>query len=78
MRRFVFVSGYAADRYGLRLLSMTVWSIICGLAAAAVTNLVVPRVIFILGEGTFHDDGEVHRQLVSESGVSALPMPVRR
>ena len=36
---FCFVGGYAADRFGPRLVlivSMTVWSIFCGLTAAAV------------------------------------------
>ena len=55
---FCFVGGYAADRYGPRLVlivSMTVWSIFCGLTAAAVSvgSLVVLRVIFGMGEGPF-------------------------
>jgi ACS family hexuronate transporter-like MFS transporter len=55
---FCFIGGYAADRYGPRLVlivSMTVWSIFCGLTAAAVsvTSLVVLRVIFGMGEGPF-------------------------
>lgn len=56
---FCFVGGYAADRYGPRLViivAMTLWSVFCGLTAAAtsVAALVVLRVIFGMGEGPFN------------------------
>jgi len=56
---FCFFGGYAADRYGPRLViivAMTLWSIFCGLTAAAssVATLVVLRVIFGMGEGPFN------------------------
>ncbi|AUC93086.1 MFS transporter [Bradyrhizobium sp. SK17] len=56
---FCFVGGYAADRYGPRLViivAMTLWSVFCGLTATAtsVAALVVLRVIFGMGEGPFN------------------------
>jgi MFS transporter, ACS family, hexuronate transporter len=55
---FCFVGGYAADRYGPRLVmivAMTSWSVFCGLTAAAFSlgSLVILRVIFGMGEGPF-------------------------
>ena len=55
---FCFVGGYASDRFGPKrvlLVSMTVWSIFCGLTAAAdgIAFLVIVRVIFGMGEGPF-------------------------
>jgi MFS transporter, ACS family, hexuronate transporter len=55
---FCFVGGYAADRYGPRLVmtvAMTVWSVFCGLTAAAFSlgSLLVLRIIFGMGEGPF-------------------------
>lgn len=55
---FCFVGGWASDRIGPKnvfTLAMTVWSVFCGLTAAA-TNLVfllVVRVVFGMGEGPF-------------------------
>ncbi|MGY4476308.1 MFS transporter [Bradyrhizobium sp. USDA 3364] len=56
---FCFIGGYAADRYGPRLViivAMSLWSVFCGLTAAAtsVAALVVLRVIFGMGEGPFN------------------------
>ena len=56
---FCFVGGYAADRYGPRLVmivAMTLWSVFCGLTAAAysITALLVLRVIFGMSEGPFN------------------------
>lgn len=55
---FCFVGGWASDRIGAKTvftLSMTVWSVFCGLTAAAfsVTSLLIVRVIFGMGEGPF-------------------------
>ncbi len=55
---FCFVGGWASDRFGPKLVflvSMTVWSIFCGLTAAAysIGFLLVVRVIFGMGEGPF-------------------------
>ncbi len=55
---FCLVGGWAADRFGPRrvfLVSMTVWSVFCGLTAAATTlgALLVFRVVFGMGEGPF-------------------------
>jgi MFS transporter, ACS family, hexuronate transporter len=55
---FCFIGGYAADRYGPRLVlivSMTIWSIFCGLTASAfsIASLVLLRIIFGMGEGPF-------------------------
>lgn len=56
---FCFVGGYAADRFGPRLVlivAMTLWSVFCGLTAAAysVASLLVLRVIFGMCEGPFN------------------------
>jgi ACS family hexuronate transporter-like MFS transporter len=53
---FCFVGGYASDRFGpktVMTVSMTAWSLFCGLTAAAwsVGSLLVIRVIFGMGEG---------------------------
>jgi MFS transporter, ACS family, hexuronate transporter len=55
---FNFLGGYASDVFGPKrvfTVSMTVWSVFCGLTAAAVgfTSLFVVRVIFGFGEGPF-------------------------
>jgi D-galactonate transporter len=55
---FCFVGGWASDRIGPKnvfTLSMTVWSVFCGLTAAAtsIAALLVVRVIFGMGEGPF-------------------------
>jgi MFS transporter, ACS family, hexuronate transporter len=55
---FNFVGGYASDVFGPKrvfAISMTVWSVFCGLTAAAVgfTSLFVVRVLFGFGEGPF-------------------------
>jgi len=55
---FCFVGGYASDRIGPKnvfTLAMTVWSVFCGLTAAAtgVVSLLIIRVIFGMGEGPF-------------------------
>ena len=53
---FCFVGGYASDRFGPKrvyAVAMLVWSLFCGLTAAAfsLTSLLVIRVIFGMGEG---------------------------
>jgi ACS family hexuronate transporter-like MFS transporter len=53
---FCFVGGYASDHYGPRKVlgvSMVVWSIFCGLTAAAwsLGSLLVIRILFGMGEG---------------------------
>jgi MFS transporter, ACS family, hexuronate transporter len=55
---FCFVGGWASDRFGPKrvfLVAMTVWSIFCGLTAAAYSLifLLVVRVIFGMGEGPY-------------------------
>jgi MFS family permease len=55
---FSFLGGYASDVFGPKrvfTVSMTLWSVFCGLTAAAVgfTSLFVVRVIFGFGEGPF-------------------------
>jgi D-galactonate transporter len=55
---FCFVGGWASDRIGAKnvfTLSMTVWSVFCGLTAAtfSIGALLVVRVIFGMGEGPF-------------------------
>jgi MFS transporter, ACS family, hexuronate transporter len=55
---FCFVGGWASDRIGAKnvfTLSMTVWSVFCGLTAVvfSVASLLVVRVIFGMGEGPF-------------------------
>ena len=55
---FCLIGGWSADRFGPRrvfLVSMTVWSVFCGLTAAATTlaALLVVRVVFGMGEGPF-------------------------
>ncbi|GGF28300.1 MFS transporter [Aliidongia dinghuensis] len=55
---FCFVGGFASDRIGPRNVfgvAMTVWSVFCGLTAAAagIFSLLVVRVIFGMGEGPF-------------------------
>ena len=55
---FCFVGGWAADRYGARrvfIVAMTVWSIFCGLTAAAtsVITLLIIRLVFGMGEAPF-------------------------
>jgi len=64
---FCFVGGFAADRIGPKnvfTLAMTVWSVFCGLTAAAtgLVSLLVVRVIFGMGEGPF---GSAANKLVS-------------
>lgn len=55
---FTLVGGYAADLFGPKrvfVLSMSAWSVFCGLTAAAVgfSSLLVVRVLFGCGEGPF-------------------------
>jgi len=55
---FCFVGGWASDRIGAKnvfTLSMTVWSVFCGLTAVvfSLTSLLVVRVVFGMGEGPF-------------------------
>jgi MFS transporter, ACS family, hexuronate transporter len=55
---FCFVGGFASDKIGPKnvfTLAMTVWSVFCGLTAAAtgMASLLVIRVIFGTGEGPF-------------------------
>ncbi len=55
---FCFVGGFASDRIGPKnvfSVAMTVWSVFCGLTAAAtgIASLLVVRVIFGMGEGPF-------------------------
>ncbi|WP_343717398.1 MFS transporter [Inquilinus sp.] len=55
---FCFVGGWASDRFGPKnvfTLAMTVWSVFCGLTAAATSLafLLVVRVVFGMGEGPF-------------------------
>jgi ACS family hexuronate transporter-like MFS transporter len=53
---FCFVGGYASDHFGPKRVmgvSMVVWSIFCGLTAAAwnLTSLLIVRILFGMGEG---------------------------
>src|SRR5919199_613931 len=55
---FCFVRGWASDRMGPKnvfTLAMTVWSVFCGLTAAAtgLVSLLLIRVVFGMGEGPF-------------------------
>jgi MFS family permease len=55
---FTFIGGYASDLFGPKrvfTLSMSTWSIFCGLTAAAAgfSSLLVVRVLFGCGEGPF-------------------------
>ncbi|MFE0756344.1 MFS transporter [Inquilinus sp. NPDC058860] len=55
---FCFVGGWASDKIGPKnvfTLAMTVWSVFCGLTAAATSLafLLVVRVVFGMGEGPF-------------------------
>jgi MFS transporter, ACS family, hexuronate transporter len=55
---FTFIGGYASDLFGPKrvfALSMSAWSVFCGLTAAAVgfSSLLVVRVLFGCGEGPF-------------------------
>ncbi len=55
---FCFVGGWASDKIGAKhvfTVSMTVWSLFCGLTAAvsSLAALLVVRVIFGMGEGPF-------------------------
>jgi MFS transporter, ACS family, hexuronate transporter len=55
---FNFVGGYVSDVFGPKrafTVAMTLWSVFCGLTAAAVglTSLFVVRVLFGFGEGPF-------------------------
>ena len=55
---FCFVGGWASDRIGPKwvlILAMVVWSLFCGMTAAAIGigTLVLYRVIFGIGEGPF-------------------------
>lgn len=55
---FCFVGGWASDRIGPKnvfTLAMTVWSVFCGLTAAAtgIVSLLVIRIVFGMGEGPF-------------------------
>jgi len=55
---FSFVGGYCADRFGPRrvlTVSMTAWSVFCGLTAVAynVTTLLIFRALFGAAEGPF-------------------------
>ena len=55
---FCFVGGWASDRIGPKwvlILAMAVWSVFCGMTAAAIGigTLVLYRVIFGMGEGPF-------------------------
>ena len=53
---FCFVGGYASDRFGpkaVMTVSMTAWSVFCGLTAVAwsIPSLLVIRILFGMGEG---------------------------
>jgi len=55
---FTLIGGYASDLFGPKrvfILSMSTWSVFCGLTAAAVGfwSLLVVRVLFGCGEGPF-------------------------
>ena len=55
---FCFIGGWCADRFGPKrvfIVAMLVWSLFCGLTAAATTigALLVVRVVFGMGEGPF-------------------------
>ncbi|HEY7306188.1 MAG TPA: MFS transporter [Bryobacteraceae bacterium] len=55
---FTFIGGYASDLFGAKrvfAVSMTAWSVFCGLTAAAVgfSSLLLLRVLFGCGEGPF-------------------------
>ncbi|MBV9735452.1 MAG: MFS transporter [Acidisphaera sp.] len=55
---FCFVGGWSADKLGgkaVLLIAMTVWSVFCGLTAAAtgIVSLLIYRVFFGVGEGPF-------------------------
>ena len=55
---FCFVGGYASDKIGPKnvfSIAMSVWSVFCGLTAAAtgIVSLLIIRVIFGMGEGPF-------------------------
>jgi MFS family permease len=55
---FTFIGGYAADLFGPKrvfALSMSTWSVFCGLTAAAVgfSSLLIVRILFGCGEGPF-------------------------
>jgi MFS transporter, ACS family, hexuronate transporter len=55
---FTLIGGYAADRFGPKrvfALSMSTWSVFCGLTAAAVgfSSLLIVRILFGCGEGPF-------------------------
>ncbi|HVY16990.1 MAG TPA: MFS transporter [Rhodopila sp.] len=55
---FCFVGGWASDKIGPKnvfTIAMTVWSVFCGLTAAAtgIVTLVIVRIIFGTGEGPF-------------------------
>jgi MFS transporter, ACS family, hexuronate transporter len=65
---FSFVGGFAADRIGGKRvfnLSMSVWSVFCGLTAACfnIPSLLIVRTIFGMGEGPF---GSAANKIVSE------------
>ena len=71
---FCFVGGWAADRFGPKrvfIVSMTVWSVFCGLTAAAtgLVSLLLIRVVFGMGEGPF---SSTVNKLVSNQGHAVL------
>jgi ACS family hexuronate transporter-like MFS transporter len=85
---FCFVGGWASDRYGPRLVfitSMAVWSVFCGLTAAATSigMLLVIRVIFGMGEGPFSSTANKmvgnwfpHRQQATAIGLANAGTPL--
>jgi ACS family hexuronate transporter-like MFS transporter len=85
---FSFLGGYASDVFGPKrvfTVSMTVWSVFCGLTAAAVgfTSLFVVRVIFGFGEGPFSAAANKmvsnwfpRREIASAIGVANAGTPI--
>src|SRR5690348_5566213 len=85
---FNFVGGYASDVFGPKrvfTVSLTVWSVFCGLTAAAVgfTSLFVVRVIFGFGEGPFSAAANKmvsnwfpRREIASAIGVANAGTPI--
>ncbi|MFL6351024.1 MAG: MFS transporter [Bryobacteraceae bacterium] len=85
---FNFVGGYASDVFGPKrvfTVSMTVWSVFCGLTAAAVgfTSLFVVRVLFGVGEGPFNaaankmvNNWFPRREIASAIGVANAGTPL--
>jgi MFS transporter, ACS family, hexuronate transporter len=85
---FNFLGGYASDVFGPKrvfTVSMMVWSLFCGLTAAAVgfTSLLVVRVIFGFGEGPFSAAANKmvsnwfpRREIASAIGIANAGTPI--